>query len=115
MNLLTLEEEKIKTEKIKGYEFKFRFISPKDRIKITRQRIAITGPIPIESFMEDEFMLYQYAAIVDTCLEEMPEDFNQNESCIEWPDRDLIIQLAKAIQKHTDDIEAKLKKNKPAT
>ena len=52
-------------------------------------------------------------AIVNTCTEEYPKGFKENESCLKWDDFELINELAYEIEKHTNEIQAKLKKNKP--
>lgn len=113
MNLLNLEDQKFKVVEIQGYKFKIRYISPRDERQIGVRRASSQGGIPITSFTDNEFYLDQSVAIVDVCTEEMPKEFNQNESCINWPTKSLIIELAKAIQDHTTDIEQKLKKNRP--
>lgn len=113
MNLLNLEDEKFKNEKVGGYNFRIKFISPMDRISITQKRISFQGGNPIESLTQDEFIFFENCAIVDICTEKMPDSFNENESCIKWDSIELINELATRIRKHTNDIESKLKKNKP--
>ena len=113
MNLLNLEDEKLKTEKIKGHKFTFRFMSPKDRVMITQKRMALQNGNPVESMSDTDFIFFENIAIVDVCVEEMPDNFNMNESCLNWDDIGLINELADAIRKHTLSLEAKLKKNKP--
>jgi hypothetical protein len=113
MNLLNLEDEKFKDIEVRGYKFKIRYISPLDRLQITQQRVALQLGNPVESFTQDDFMLLESVAIVNICTEELPKGYNQNESCIKWDDLDLIFGVASEIRKHTNDIESKLKKNKP--
>lgn len=113
MNLLNLEDEKFKNVKIKGYNFKIRTISPLDRVQISQKRATLQGGHPVESFTQDDFLYFENIAIVDICTEELPKEFNQNESCIKWPDIEMINDAANEIRKHTLDFEAKLKKNRP--
>lgn len=113
MNLLNLEDEKFKDVKIKGHKFKIRFMSPLDRVQVTQNRMAFQNGNPVECLTQDEFIYFENIAIVNICTEEMPKDFNQNESCINWDDTELINGLASEIRKHTIEIESKLKKNKP--
>lgn len=112
MNLLTLDE-KFKNVTVKGEKFKIRYISPLDRVKISQRRITLQNGNPVESLTEADFALFNSIAINDICIEESP--YNENESCMNWPDDDLIFAVATEIQKHTDEIKAKLKKNKPIT
>jgi hypothetical protein len=113
MNLLNLEDEKFKTKTIMGHKFRYKFISPMDRVSITQRRMSFQGGNPVEALTQDDFTFFENVAIVDTCTESMPDDFNQNESCIKWDSIDLINQLAHEIRTHTSDVESKLKKNKP--
>lgn len=115
MNLLTLEEEKLKNITVKGYDFKIRYISPMSRVQITQERIRLQGGNPVESLTQDDFAFFENIAIVNVCTEKQPEEFNQNESCIKWDDMELINMLAAEIKKHTLELETKLKKNKPVT
>mgnify|MGYP001556255504 CR=1 FL=1 len=115
MNLLSLEDNKFKNVKVKGYDFKIRFMTPMDRVQVTQGRIVLQGGQPVETLTNDEFTFFENVAIVNTCTENMPDDFNQNESCLKWDDIDLINQLAHEIRQHTSDIESKLKKNRPTT
>ena len=113
MNLLDLGDDKFKSVKVKGHKFKIRYMSPEDLLRITRRRIDLVGGSSIETMTESEYLHAQSMAIVDICVEDMPEKFNPNESCIRWGDRELIYELAEAIRNHTAEIEAKLKKNRP--
>lgn len=112
MNLLNLQDEKLKTVKVKGHKFVIRFISPMDRVKISQQRMNLQNGNPLSSLTDDEFINFENIAMIDTCTEEMPDGFNQNESCLKWEDQDLINKLAHEIRGHTADLESKLKKNK---
>lgn len=114
MNLLNLEEdEKVKSVTVKGHKFKIRFMSPIDKIQIAQRRMSLQGGHSIESVASDEFDLMKSIAMCDVCVEDSPKDFDENESCINWDDEDLVYGVAKEIQKHTNDIRTKLKKNKP--
>lgn len=113
MNLLNLEDEKFKDVKVKGHKFKIRFMSPLDRMQITQQRVNLQNGNPVTSLTESDFIFFENIAIVNICTDDMPDDFDQNESCICWDDLELINGLATEIRKHTSNIEAKLKKNKP--
>lgn len=116
MNLLNLQEdEKNKSITVKGHKFKIRFISPLDRVKISQRRMNLQGGNPVDSITEDDFFLFNSIAMCDVCIEESPKGFDENESCINWDDDEIIYGVAKEIQKHTDDIRSKLKKNKPVT
>ena len=115
MNLLDLTDEKYKDIKVRGMKFKIKYISPMDRIQISRERMALQGGNPIESMTADEFVYFENIAIVNSCTEELPDGFNENESCVNWSDIDLINEVAGEIRKHTEDIESKLKKNRPIT
>jgi hypothetical protein len=112
MNLLNLEDDKFKTINVRGYKFKIRFISPKDRILIGQKRAIFQGGQPLESFTESEFIFYENIAINDLCIEETPDQFNSFESCANWDDETLINDIASEIRKHTQEIQEKLKKNK---
>lgn len=113
MNLLNLE--KVKTVTVQGgrYEFKIRFISPLDRVNITQRRVGLQDGKPLECFSENEFLFFENVAVVDTCLEDVPKDFNKNESCLRWQDIDIINELANEIKKFTSEVDEKLKKNRP--
>lgn len=113
MNLLNLEDEKFKNVKVRGLDFKIRFISPLDRIQISQQRMAFQNGNPVESLTQDEFDFFENIAMVNTCTEEYPKEINANESCTKWEDSDLINELALEIRTHTLDIQSRLKKNKP--
>lgn len=113
MNILNLEDEKFKTVKVKGLNFKIRFMSPMDRVQIAQKRMRLQVGNPVEALTQADFAFFENIAIVDICTEELPKDFNENESCINWNDIELINGVAQEIVKHTDDIELKLKKNKP--
>jgi len=113
MNLLNLESEKFKNVEVRGYNFKIKFISPQERMQIANQRIAFQNGQPVEALTQGEYDLFMSIATVNACVEEYPTEFNENESCARWDDEDLIVELAQEIQKHTDDIKSKLKKNKP--
>ena len=114
MDLLTLEDDKFKNVKIDEYTFKIRYISPLDRRNITNKRITLQAGNSIDSFTESEFLFFENVAIVDVCAE-FPDKFKQGESCINWPDINLINELANEIKKHTNDIESLLKKNRPVS
>ena len=114
MNLLNLEEDKFKTVEVKGYKFKIRFISPLDRVQISQQRMRLQGGNPVEALTQDDFLFFENIGIVNTCVEELPKGFKDNETCLKWDDIEMINGVANAIRKHTADIEQKLKKNKPA-
>jgi len=113
MNLLDLKDEKSKTVTVRGYKFRVKYMTPRDRIQITQKRVALQNGNPIEAFTQDDFLFFENISIVDTCTEDMPESFNLNESCMNWDDVDLVNELAHEIRKHTLDLESKLKKNKP--
>lgn len=113
MNLLDLENEKIKNITVKGHKFRIRYISPMDKAQVSRRRIGMQDGNPVESLTEDDFSFFNSVAMCDTCIEESPKEFDENISCINWEDEDLIYGIALEIQKHTNDIKAKLKKNKP--
>lgn len=113
MNLLNLEDEKFKNVKVKGYNFKIRFMSPIDRVQIAQRRMNLQGGNPISAMTDDDFIYFENIAINDICIEESPKDFDENVSCINWPDIDIINGVAAEIKKHTAELESKLKKNKP--
>jgi hypothetical protein len=113
MNLLDLQSEKVKTVNVQGHEFKIRFMTPLDRVKITQHRMRLQGGNPVESLTQDDFIFFENIAIVDTCVEELPKDFKAHESCIKWDDTGALLNdVAHEIRTHTTDIEQKLKKNK---
>jgi hypothetical protein len=113
MNLLNLEDEKFKTVNVKGYQFKIRFMSPLDRVQITQQRMLLQNGNPVEALSQYDFTFFENIAMVNICVEEQPEGFKENESCIKWEDIELINGVANEIREHTNEIELKLKKNKP--
>ena len=113
MNLLNLDDEKFKTVNVKGYQFKIRFETPLDTISIGQRRRKLQNGDPVELMTQDEFNLCNAVAICDTCIDEYPKGFSLNESSIRWDDEELILMVALEIKKHTDDVKAKLKKNKP--
>ena len=113
MNLLNLEDEKFKSVKIKGYDFKVRFISPRDRVAISQRRMKLQGSNPIEAMTQGDFSFFDNIATVDTCVEEYPKGFNPHESCVNWDDEEIITLVSNAINDHTNDVLSKLKKNKP--
>jgi hypothetical protein len=115
MDILKLAEEKFKIVKIKGYDFKIKFISPLNMVEVTRRRIVLQGGNPVGCLTDSDFMLFENIAIVNVCVEELPPNFpyDQSESCIKWDDLELIEELANSIRQHTLDIEARLKKNRP--
>ena len=113
MNLLNLEDEKFKNVKVLGYSFKIKFISPKDRLEIARRRVFLQGGCSIEALTDGDYAFMENIAILDTCIEESPKDFPDNESSENWDSLELINAVAHEIRKHTDDIESRLKKNKP--
>ena len=113
MNLLNLEDEKYKDVVVKGHKFKIRFMSPMDRVQITQKRVSMQNGNPVESFTEADFIYFENVAINDICIEEMPKDFKDNQSCLSWGDIELINDVAMEIREHTNDIESKLKKNRP--
>ena len=113
MNLLDLQDEKFKTVTVKGHKFKIRYISPLDKVQISQRRMSLQGGNPVESLTEDDFNFFNSIAMCDVCIEESPDDFDENTSCINWDDEELVYGVALEIQKHTNNIKAKLKKNKP--
>jgi hypothetical protein len=113
MNLLNLEDEKFKTVKVKGLKFKIRFITPLDRVDIAQRRMKLQGGNPITAMTEDDFYFFENVAINNVCIDELPDGFSEHESCLKWPDIEVINQVADEIRKHTIDIETKLKKNRP--
>jgi hypothetical protein len=114
MNLLNLEEEKLKTVDVLGNQFTIRYMSPLDRIRITQGRLSLQNGNSIESLTQEDFMFFENIAIVNVCVEKFPDDFpyKKYESCAKWDDIELIHALAGEIRKHTNDIEEKLKKNR---
>jgi hypothetical protein len=115
MNLLDLEEEKFKTVTVKGYTFKIRCILPTDKMLITQRRTRMQNGQPVEMFLTDEFIFMDNVATVDVCTEDRPKEFDANKSSINWPDIDLINMLAMEIKSHSEDIQEKLKKNRPTS
>ena len=113
MNLLDLESEKTKSVEVQGLQFKIRFMSPLDRVKITQHRMRLQAGNPIEALTTDDFIFLENIAIVDTCVEDHPKEFKSYESCIKWEDANLISEVAGEIRKHSADLEQRLKKNKP--
>lgn len=113
MNLLNLEDAKFKNVTVNGYKFKIRFMSPLDRVNIAQRRMQLQNGNPVEALTQNDFIYLENIAIVDVCTEEMPPDFKDNESCINWIDISMIHDLANSIREHTLEIETKLKKNKP--
>jgi hypothetical protein len=120
MNVLTLEEDQYKTVKVDGYDFKIRFISTKDDVLISRRRMDLQGGNSVEKCSQKDFDLYESIAIIDICTEiicpdktKIPKGFGLNESCIDYPDTDMLFTLADEIRKHTANIKLELKKNKP--
>lgn len=119
MNLLNMEEEKFKEIEVKGYKFKIRAMSPKDRRIITQRRVFLQNGQPVSSFTDDDFYYLESLAMNDICIEKMPDpegdNFKPNMSCDNWDDVDLINLVANEIRKHTAYIEEELKKNRPST
>ena len=113
MNLLNLDEEKVKSVEVQGLSFRIRFMSPLDRVKITQHRMRLQAGNPIEAMTQEDFSFLENIAIVDTCVEDFPKEFKSYESCIKWDDGSLIHEVANEIRKHSAEIEQKLKKNKP--
>jgi hypothetical protein len=113
MNLLYLQDEKFTTVKVKGKNFKIRAMSPLDRISIAQRRMRLQSGHPVSAMTEEDFLYFENIAINDTCVEELPEGFKSGESCVRWPDIEMINELAQKIRTHTLDFEEKLKKNKP--
>ena len=113
MNLLDLSDEKYKSVNVKGHTFKIRFMSPRDIVAIAQRRMKLQNGNPVESLTQSDFLFFENIAIIDTCIEEYPKGFNLNESAIGWDDDELINLVADEIRIHTNDIKAKLKKNKP--
>jgi hypothetical protein len=113
MNLLDLESEKIKTVTVQGHDFKIRYMTPIDRIKITQRRMRLQDGNPVTSLTDSDYIFFENIAIVDVCVEEYPKNFKAHETCAKWEDIDLINKLAHEIRTHTTDLEQKLKKNKP--
>jgi hypothetical protein len=113
MNLLNLESEKFKTVDVKGYQFKIRFMTPLDRVQIAQQRMLLQGGNPVEALSQYDFTFFENIGIVNICVETLPDNFKENESCIKWEDIELINGVAEEIKIHTEEIEQKLKKNKP--
>lgn len=115
MNLLNLEEDRFKNVTVKEFPFKIRFISPKDKVLVSKRRMNLQGDAKIESMTEHEFIHMENIALIDVCTEEYPKGFNSSESCINWDDEELIALLADEIRRHTSEIQGKLKKNRPLT
>jgi len=113
MNLLNLESEKFKNVKVRGYNFKIKYISPKDRLEIVQRRVGLQGGSTIEALTNEDFIYMENIAINDVCVEESPDGFDENMSSANWDDIETINGVANEIKKHTNEIEAKLKKNKP--
>jgi hypothetical protein len=113
MNLMNLEDDKFKDITVKGHKFKIRYISPLDRVQITHRRIGFQNGNPVDSLTQPEFEYFENIAINDVCIEESPKEFNENESCVNWPDIEIINEVAGKIKEHTEKIQSKLKKNKP--
>lgn len=113
MNLLDLNEEKFKTIVVQDRTFRVRFISPMDRVQITRRRMNLQDGKPVECLTQDEFTFFENVAINDVCIEDYPKDLKKSESCMNWLDASLINEVAFEIKKHTSEFEEKLKKNKP--
>jgi hypothetical protein len=114
MNLLNLENEKIKTVTVNGFQFSIRYMSPLDRIRVTQQRMKYQDGNSVEALTQDEFIFLENVAMCDICTEKFPDNFKEYESCIKWDDISMINGLAHEIRTHTSDIEQKLKKNRPA-
>jgi len=112
MNLLNLEEEKFKNITVRGYNFKIHYISPMKMIQYTQKRMQLQGGNSVESLTQVDFNNFENIALVDACVEDFPEGFNEYESCANWDDIDLINDVAKEIKKHTEDFKSKLKKNR---
>lgn len=115
MNLLNLDEEKFKTVEVKGHKFKIKAMFPKEKVMIAQRRMGLQNGNPVTSLSDDEYYFFENIGINDVCIEEMPKSFKVNESCINWPDNELINLVAGEIRKHTSYIEEELKKNRPAT
>lgn len=113
MNLLNLEDEKFKTVKVKGLDFKIRAMFPKDKRMVTQKRMLLQNGQPISAMTEYDFIFFENIAINDVCIEKMPKGFDSNLSCENWQDQDLINLVADEIRKHTSYIEEELKKNRP--
>ena len=115
MNIFNLESEKFKTVKVNGLKFKIRFMSPLDQIAIAQRRMKLQGGNPVSALTENDFVFFEDIAICDTCIEELPEKagLKEHESSAKWPDIEMIHLVALEIRTHTNDIEARLKKNKP--
>jgi hypothetical protein len=112
MNILNLEDEKFKDVTIRGYEFKIRYMSPLDRIHIAQQRMMLQNGNPITAMTDSDFVFFENIAIVNTCVEDLPKEFKEGDSCAKWEDIELINEVANEIRTHTNDIEGKLKKNR---
>jgi hypothetical protein len=110
---MNLEDEKFKDVEVKGYKFRIRYISPRDRALIIQERMRLQNGNPVEALTQNDFEFFENIGIVNICTEEMPKGFKENESCMAWGDFDLINNLAQEIKNHTESLEAELKKNKP--
>ena len=111
MNLLTMEDEKFKTVNIQGqYKFTIRYVTPMDIVLITQRRMKLQNGCSMNTMTQDEFDYFENIAMVDICVTEMPKGFKEGESCVNWPDQELINSVAYEIKKHTSYIEEALKK-----
>ena len=113
MNLLNLEDEMYKTVTVKGYEFKIKVMTAKELRRIAQIRISLQDGNSVDCLSNGDFIFFESIAICDVCVEESPEDFDENLSSEEWIDVGLIDEVATEIRKFTKAFEKKLKKNKP--
>ncbi|MFA5196072.1 MAG: hypothetical protein WC401_09780 [Bacteroidales bacterium] len=112
-NILNLQEERIKDITVRGYKFKIRYMSPMDRVQIAQQRMMLQNGNPVTALTDSDFIFFENIAIVNICVDEMPKEFKEGESCIKWEDIELINEVANEIRTYTNSIEEKLKKNRP--
>jgi len=115
MNLLTLEEEKFKEIEVQGYKFTISYLSPLNMMKVTQKRVSLQNGNNVETFTNADFLFMENVGMNDVCIEKMPDGFDMNKSSIHWQDIELIGLVADEIKKHTNDVQEKLKKNKPST
>ena len=110
-NMLFLEKDRQKDEKIGSDTFKIKALFEKDRMEISRRTAMAMNGMADDSFGINDRYRFMRISTIDIALEDHPDWWENAEDCA---DTELLETLFQKIDKHSEDFQKKLKKNQLA-
>ena len=108
-NMLFLDEERQKIEKIGQDSFKIKALFPPDKKEIARKIAMEFNGLQSAAYSIDDRYIIERGAVIDQAVVEGPEWWKNSDNC---PDEEFLDKLYARVLEWSQEFQEKLKKNR---